>query len=147
MELEEPTERFEPIRDTRPHMPMPPPVRIVAIDDVRLTTPAGLEAELDALYVGLLQFERDEPEEGAPIVYRAENGRVLVSVTESPERDDYRPLQVEIPHFEDFVRALNDREIEYELQRGLAAGTDAVLFRDPAGNWVSVTWQKKVGMP
>lgn len=146
MELEEPSERFEPIRDARPHMSEPPPVRIAAIDDVHLHAPAGIESDLDGLYVDLLLFERDEPEPDAPIVYRAENGRVLVSVVESvSERDDYRPLQVEIPHFDDFLRALNDREIEHELQRGIAAGTDAVLFRDPAGNWVSVTWRKKVG--
>jgi hypothetical protein len=38
------------------------PVRLVSVDDVRLPAPAGAERELDAFYVVLLGFEREDVE-------------------------------------------------------------------------------------
>ena len=58
MELEEPTTEFHPVIDNRARMPEPLPVRLVAIEDVRLPAPAKIEEKLDAFYVTLLQFER-----------------------------------------------------------------------------------------
>jgi hypothetical protein len=48
--------------DSRPLMPEPLPVRLVAVADVRLPAPAGVERALDAFYVDLLGCVR----EGAP---------------------------------------------------------------------------------
>lgn len=48
--------------DPRVRMPEPLPVRLVAVADVRLPAPAGVERALDAFYVDLLGFVR----EGAP---------------------------------------------------------------------------------
>jgi hypothetical protein len=45
--------------DRRPRVPEPLPVRLVAVDDVRLPATAGLERELDAFYVDLLGFARE----------------------------------------------------------------------------------------
>lgn len=44
--------------DRRRRMREPPPVRLVAVADARLSASAGLEPDLDAFYVGLLEFER-----------------------------------------------------------------------------------------
>ncbi|HEX8914051.1 MAG TPA: hypothetical protein VF796_17010 [Humisphaera sp.] len=53
---------FVPPADRRPTLPEPPPVRLVAVADVVLVCPPGVEREMDAFYVGLLRFEReDEP--------------------------------------------------------------------------------------
>ena len=144
MELVEPSENFEPVRDPRPHMPEPPPVRIVAISDVRLTTVAGLEKLLDEFYVTLLKFERDTEDE-AHIAYHAERHRVVFDVVEvPPEREDYRPLQVMTPHLTDFVDALNERGIPYEWQKGVAPGIENIFLQDPAGNWVLVAPLREV---
>jgi len=48
--------------DPRPLMPEPLPVRLVAVADVRLPAPAGVERALDAFYADLLGCAR----EGAP---------------------------------------------------------------------------------
>jgi catechol 2,3-dioxygenase-like lactoylglutathione lyase family enzyme len=48
--------------DPRPLMPEPLPVRLVAVADVRLAAPAGVERALDAFYVDLLGCVRH----GAP---------------------------------------------------------------------------------
>lgn len=59
VELERSGAPFDLPPDARPRMPEPPPVRLVAIADVRLPASAGLETELDAFYIGLLRFERE----------------------------------------------------------------------------------------
>ena len=58
MELLDPQEpmRFTP--DQRPPVPEPPPVRILAVEDVVLLGSSGVERALDEFYVGLLRFER-----------------------------------------------------------------------------------------
>jgi hypothetical protein len=138
MELEPSSIDFKPGKDPRPHMPERPVVRLQAIEDVRLNTPAGLEKELDAFYVGMLRFERDA-EETACIAYRAERFRICFTVVERmPERGDYRPVMCDVPFMNDFVTALNDGQIGFEWQKGITAGVDRVLLRDPAGNYVSV---------
>ena len=54
------TEAFRRAADRRPPMPEPPPVRLVAVEDVVLITAPGLERPLDAFYVDLLRFERED---------------------------------------------------------------------------------------
>jgi hypothetical protein len=137
MDIEEPTSSVKP-PDTHPHMPEPPPVRLLAIADVKLAAVAGVEKALDEFYVGLLKFARGEPEEGR-IIYEAERWRLVFAVVETPpERDDYRPVMVQIPHYVDFVQALTERQIEYEHQKGTTPGLEGVFLRDPAGFWISV---------
>jgi hypothetical protein len=48
--------------DRRPRMPEPLPVKVLAVEDVRLPATAGLESQLDDFYVGLLEFERVDVE-------------------------------------------------------------------------------------
>ena len=48
--------------DRRPRMPEPLPVKVLAVEDVRLPATAGLECRLDDFYVGLLGFERVDVE-------------------------------------------------------------------------------------
>jgi hypothetical protein len=48
--------------DRRPRMPEPLPVKLLAVEDVRLPATAGLESQLDGFYIGLLGFERVDVE-------------------------------------------------------------------------------------
>ncbi|HEX8322859.1 MAG TPA: hypothetical protein VF595_02995 [Tepidisphaeraceae bacterium] len=138
MELEEPTEKFVLPDDKRPPAYEPPPVKLLAISDVRLTAPAGLEKQLDAFYVGMLKFERDTDDQDH-IAYRAERWRLVFDVVEvPPPRDDYRPVMVQIPHFPDFIHALNEQQTPFEWQKGVAPGVETAFLQDPAGFWVSV---------
>ncbi|HEY1628228.1 MAG TPA: hypothetical protein VGF52_00120, partial [Tepidisphaeraceae bacterium] len=70
MDLEQSSIEFKPIRDRRPFMPAPPPVRLVAIEDVHAPAGAGVEVDLDDFYVKLLKFERDDSRREG-IVYKA----------------------------------------------------------------------------
>src|SRR6476659_6918275 len=92
-----------PKKDKRPLIPEPLPVKLVAIEDVRLPAPAGREVELDAFYIGMWGFERDEKE--SDLVYRAENFRLRFDVLEPPiSRDELRPVQIEVQSLRDAER-------------------------------------------
>jgi len=144
MELDEPSTTFDPPKDPRPKMPEPPVVRVEAIEDVRLPIVAGLEADLVSFYVELLKFERLDVDTSG-LVLKAENVRVVFTVGEgSPHRQDLRPMIVMVPHFAELVKMLDAREIPYEWQRGIVPGTDTLLVRDPAGNWVCIGWRASV---
>jgi hypothetical protein len=141
LELPESSIDFKPVTDSRPLIPIPPPVRLVAVDDVRLQASAGLEIQLDAFYVDLLQFERDEKDEG--VVYRAENFRLRFEFVEQRvEREDFRMIGVEIKSLDDASRCLREVEIEFARERGLTVGQERLLLQDPAGNWLWLTQSK-----
>jgi hypothetical protein len=138
IELEKAKRRARRPKDRRPHMPDPPPVRLVAIEDVQVPVPAGLEVQLDDFYIQLLRFERDRHDRSR-IIYRAENFRLCFDVLEVPAaRGDFRPITLDVPSLSGLQQQLIDREIEFEWQRGLTAGHDTLLLQDPAGNWVQV---------
>lgn len=137
MELEPARGDFEPPVDKRPHMPPPPPVRLVAVEDVHVPAVSGLADELDGFYVQILRFER-EPAEAA-LIYRAENFRLRFDVQQPPlDRADFRPVLIEVPDLHGVERTLVEREIEYERHRGLSPARDQLVLKDPAGNWVSL---------
>ena len=128
---------FAPPRDERPHLPEPPPVRVVAVEDVHAPAVSGLAPELDAFYVDLLRFAREPGE--ALLSYRAENVRLVFDVQRPPvEREDFRAVVVEVPILADVEKKLVELETEYERQRGLLPGHDHLVLRDPAGNWVAI---------
>ena len=37
-----------------------------------------------------------------------------------------------------------DREFEYQRVKGLTAGSEQLMLKDPAGNWVSITERRGV---
>lgn len=138
MELEESSIEFKPTTDERPVMPQPPPVNLVAVADMQLGAPAGLEVQLDAFYVGLLKFEREAAAEGK-IHYKADNFRIRFDIHESPaNKPDVRPTGINVPSLRVLERELVNREIEYQRERGLFAGQYWLLLQDPAGNWVQI---------
>jgi hypothetical protein len=142
LELEPTPGEFKPRRDDRRHMPVPPPVRLVAVEDVHVPAAAGREIELDRFYLELLRFERDgaaEARAGFGIVYRAENFRLWFDVQEPPvQRDDFRAAMIEVPELARVQKQLIEREYEFERQRGLTPANDQLVMLDPAGNWISV---------
>ena len=72
-------------------------------------------------------------------------GRYWLDIVElPPTRDDYRAVQVEIPHFADFIEALHERQIDFEWQKGVLPGIELAFLQDPAGYWVSVGPIRKV---
>ena len=144
MKLDRPRKKFKPVADRRPHMPEPPPVRLVAVEEVHVFGAAGLEVQLDEFYVDLLKFEREGADEGR-IIYKAENFRLHCDVQEPPIlREDMRPIGIDVPSLSVLQQQLIDREIEFQWHRGLAAGQEFILLQDPAGNWVQVGQFKRV---
>ena len=138
MELDEPSIEFRPAADKRRHIPEPPPVRLVAVNDVRLPAPAGRERELDAFYVGLLRFERDAAEVFP--VYWAENFSLRFDVLEPPlSRDDLRATGIQVPSLPDLESRLIENQTDYVRQRCLLAGSETLLLADPAGNWIELS--------
>jgi hypothetical protein len=141
-ELDEPTARAQPAPDL-PKMPEPLPVRLIAVEDVRLPAIAGLEPEMDDFYVSLLEMVKVIDWPG--LAYRADNFRVLFDLHERPpERDAYRPLVVELPLLAAVERTLIDREIEYTRQRALTPGCESLLTSDPSGNAVEIIERREV---
>ena len=125
-----------------------PPVRLVAVEDVRLPTPPGLGEQLDSFYVGLWQFERDVTEGGGAIVYRAENVRLRFEVVadQKPiERETLRPQGIEVLSLAEAELKLVEAEHEYIRQRGLTPGQESLLLQDPAGNWIELFEVRRVG--
>jgi hypothetical protein len=137
IELEEGVNLPQPVADKRPLVPEPLPVRLLTVDDATLVTSAGLEVQLDEFYVGLLKFERELGHH--PLVYHADNFRVLIEVVEClPERDSCRPLMIEVPRLLEIELGLIEREIEYTRQKGLMPGEHRLALQDPAGNWIEI---------
>jgi hypothetical protein len=123
--------------DHRRRMPEPLPVRLVTVEDARLTAAAGLEPQLDAFYVGLLGFEREPEEQG--LAYRAENFRLVFEVVEPPlQQAAMRPLGIEIPSLLAAEHKLVEMKIEYLRQKSITPGQDSLLVCDPAGNWIEL---------
>ncbi len=145
LELDPSRRDFKASPDTRAHMPEPTPVRLIAVEDVHLTAAAGKEVELDALYVGLLRFER-EPALPGQIVYKSETFRLRFDVLEPPvQRDDFRAAIIDVPSLADLEKALVERELPYERHCGLMPGTSVLVFQDPAGNWLQIGEFRRVG--
>jgi hypothetical protein len=70
----------------------------------------------------------------------------VLDVVEPPlQRDDFRPIPVEVQSLSVAEHDLIEREIEFEWQRGLSVARDTLLLRDPAGNWVAITERREVG--
>jgi hypothetical protein len=140
VELEQPSFNFKPEHDRRALIPEPLPVKLVAIDDVHLPSAAGKEVELDRFYIKLLGFERDDSAPEGTIAYHAENFRLVFDVLEPPiQRDEIRPIGIELPSLAVAERKLIDAELEYERQRGITPGHELILLLDPAGNWVALS--------
>jgi hypothetical protein len=170
MELEPSTGTTPAPPDARPRMPEPPPVRLVAVDDVRLQAPSGMERQLDSFYVILLGFEREDVElkrpgpriawapgrARAPIIfsagvaagpiYRAENFRLRFQTIEPPvPHPSLRPQGIEVPSLNVAESRLTEAQIEYTRERGLVPGQERLLLQDPAGNWVELTESRPAG--
>ena len=129
--------------DKRLKVPEPPPVRLVAVEDVTLDAAPADAAKLDDFYIGLLRFERDAKSPGR--VYKAENVRLQFNVSESPDvRDDMRAIGVEVPSLADLELLLIERQVTYARERTLALGYTTFLLRDPAGNWLRIGQVKRI---
>lgn len=142
MELEESSIEFKPQADRRARMPQPLPVRLVAVEDVRLPAPAEVEVQLDAFYVGLWGFERLENK----LAYGADNFRLSFDVLEAPvDRESMRPTQIEVRSLPEAEKKLVDAEIEYVRERRIMPGHESLLVKDPAGNWIEIFGASRVG--
>ncbi len=144
MELEKPSIDFPRApEDKRLKVPEPPPVRLIAVEDVTLEATADDAGKLDDFYIGLLKFERDTKADG--IVYKAENVRLQFIIQPAPAlRDDMRAIGVQIPSLADLELLLIDRQIAYAKERSLVLGHMTFLLRDPAGNWLRIGQVKRI---
>lgn len=136
MELE-PASGIQLTVDRRPRMDEPLPVKLVAVEDVRLPARAGVEVQLDAFYVALLGFERLPPER--ELNYRAENVALSFEPSERPvAHENLRPQGIEVVSLAEAELKLVEGEYEYVRQRGVLPGSEAIVMRDPAGNWIEL---------
>ncbi|MBC7793144.1 MAG: hypothetical protein H7Z43_05520 [Clostridia bacterium] len=143
MELDEPAKPFDLRPDTRPRVPEPLPVKLIAVADMRIEAAAGLERKLNEFYVGLLGMQRLT---GNAIAYRTETFDLYVDVLEPIiERDDYRPVPIQIPSLAEMERKLIEAKIEYVRQKGMVAGEEFLLLQDPGGNWVELSQVRLIG--
>jgi len=144
IELEDSQYPVTPNNDRRPHIPEPPPVRLVAVADVHLLAAVGRELELDFFYVDLLHFAREVSEEDV-LVYRSGNFRLIFDILKPPiTRDEIRPTGILVPSLSIIQQQLIDREIEFEWHRGIAPGLQQIVLQDPARNWVSIGERQEV---
>jgi hypothetical protein len=121
--------------DRRPRIPEPLPVRLVAVEDVRLPAPRGIDDQLDALYVAILQFERVP----RGLSYRSDNFILRFVLADPPlVHSSLRPQGIEVLSLADVEHKLIDAEIEYVRQRGVTPGQQTLLLLDPAGNWIEI---------
>ena len=144
MELEKPSIEFPRApEDKRLKVPEPPPVRLIAVEDVTLEATAADAGKLDDFYIGLLKFERDTKADG--IVYKAENVRLQFIIQPAPAlRDDLRAIGVEVPSLADMELLLMDRKMPFTKERSLVLGHMTFLLRDPAGNWLRIGQVKRI---
>jgi hypothetical protein len=120
-------------------------VRLIAVNDMRIESAAGLERDLDRFYVQLLGMERAAVA-AEDLVYRAENFDLYVDVLEPPVmREDFRPLRVEVKSLPETELKLIEAELPYVRQKGLLPGQQALFLQDPAGNWVELTESRSIG--
>ena len=140
IQLEESSGLHKPVADDRPLIPEPPPVRLIAIDDVHLPAANGLERELVQFYVGMLRFVRKATEEAEGLViFHAENQRLCFDVLEPPiTRESIRPIGIEVVQLDDIEHRLLDEQTPHTRQVGLLPGDDSILLQDPAGNWITL---------
>lgn len=124
-------------KDGRPRMPEPLPVRLVCVEDARLSAAAGLETRLDDFYVRLLRFEREV--DRSQLIYRAENFRLIFSVMEKSAKTDMHKLGIEVESLRAAEHQLIEAEFEYARQKGLSPGLETLLLQDPAGNWIELS--------
>jgi hypothetical protein len=135
----EPSTGLPLTHDGRRPMPEPPPVRLTAVEDVHLPAAAGREAELDAFYVDILRFERQQDAPEHVLKYRAANVALVFDVLEPPiDRDNIAPTSLDVPSLRELRDALIEREMPFQSVQGLMPATQFVLLRDPAGNWLAV---------
>jgi hypothetical protein len=138
IELEQ-SSGLQPIADSRPRMDEPPPVRLVAVEDVHRPMLPGILAAMDRFYCELWELVPEPGDE--PRVYRAENVRLIVGtvIDQKPiERETVRPQGIIVRSLRDAERKLAEAEIEFIRQRGLMPGEQSLLCQDPAGNWIEV---------
>ena len=105
---------FSATPDRRVRMDEPLPVRLVAVADVRALGRTGLEGDLHRFYVGMWGFEPVLAGEGG-LGFRADNFRLILEMREGLiEREDLRPIGVEIRSLAEAEQKIIDAELEYQ---------------------------------
>jgi hypothetical protein len=137
-ELEPGVEDFKPLVDQRRRIEEPLPVKLVAVADVIAGMREGVEERLDDFYVTMLEFEKESAG-----VYRAENFRLRLEGGQGGS-EDLRPIGIEVRSLAVAEGKLMEREMEYQRQKGLLAGSESLLLLDPAGNWVELVEARPV---
>ncbi len=127
---------FNPVVDPAKKLNEPIAVRLVSVADVTLLTLPGLHPAMDAFYGGLIGLQIESPGQ----CYRADNFRLNLKAVAGPiiERDDYRPILIQIMSLSEMEKLLVAREISYERVRGLYAGLRTFRVNDPAGNIIEL---------
>jgi len=134
--------------DPRPRLPEPLPVRLIAVEHVRMLAPRGVDEKLDAFYVGMLGFDRycgfadtadtTDTADGE-LAFRAENFCLRFRFVDPPLiHETLRPQGIEVNDLLELEKKFIEAELEYTRERGITPGRETLLLLDPAGNWVEI---------
>jgi hypothetical protein len=143
MELEPSNAALPPVSDSRKRMDEPLPVSLEAVADIHLPIPSASPESLDSLYVDILEFQKaaDRP----VLTYHADNFDLVFDLPRPEGQKDYRPVKIIVHSLVATEHKLVEAEIEYERQKSIMPGHEALVFTDPDGNYVETREHREVG--
>lgn len=117
--------------------------RILAIEDVRLSSPPAVEADLRIFYTDLLGFDEIKKTSGLSTIefrgYPRSGPQLIVSITtDAQTRYHRRQVLVQVASLHECAETLNDRGIEFEWLQGWSFYDRRLSTQDPAGNRVEL---------
>ena len=144
IELEQGGFEFKPNRDERVRLEEPLPVKLAAVEDVRLPAPRVAVEKLDALYVQILEFVAIHGNHHP--AYQADNLRIIF---DHPRREltqeDFRMVKIIVRSLAVLEAKLVDARLEYQRQKGIAPGEEMIVMQDADGNWLEIHEQREIG--
>jgi len=117
--------------------------RILAIEDVCLSSPPTVEADLRTFYTGLLGLDAVAETPGQSLVgfrgYPRSGPRLIVSITTDPQAHSARrQVLVQVASLRECAEALRERGIGFEWLQGWSFFDRRLSTQDPAGNRVEM---------
>ncbi len=117
--------------------------RILAIEDVHLSSSPAAEADLRTFYTGLLGLDVVEEAPGPSLVgfrgYPRSGPQLIVSITTDPQGcPPRRQLLVQVASLRECAEVLSEHGIGFEWSQGWSFCDRRLSTQDPAGNRVEL---------
>ncbi len=117
--------------------------RLIAINDVELQSPVGVDSELAWYYgefIGLRSLGGSAKIDGPAVLrFRSDRLELRISITKRPVIEPIGcRARFEVPSLDEAAQTLRERRYPFDWLHGLRASDRALLLLDPAGNRVMV---------